>query len=243
MQWTYVGSGATSVSWTVNMPADPGDYEFRLFENGGYSRIATSPTVTVEPLSGGQPSLEVSATSVSGGKAVTVTLENGPGGNADWIALAAVGSSDTAYFQWTYVSPGSASMSWTVNMPDNPGDYEFRLFANGSYTRVATSPAVTVQPPASTEPSLDVSATSVSGGDTVTVTLTNGPGNSNDWLALAKVGASNGSYLKWSYVGSGATSMTWTVNMPTIPDDYEFRLFEKGGYTLLATSPPVVVNP
>ena len=29
------------------MPALPGDYEFRLFENGGYTRIATSPTVVV----------------------------------------------------------------------------------------------------------------------------------------------------------------------------------------------------
>jgi hypothetical protein len=29
------------------MPATLGDYEFRFFENGGYTRLATSPTVTV----------------------------------------------------------------------------------------------------------------------------------------------------------------------------------------------------
>jgi hypothetical protein len=29
------------------MPMTPGNYEFRLFRNGGYTRAATSPPVTV----------------------------------------------------------------------------------------------------------------------------------------------------------------------------------------------------
>ena len=35
------------VPWTVPMPSTPGTYEFRLFNNNGYTRVATSPTVTV----------------------------------------------------------------------------------------------------------------------------------------------------------------------------------------------------
>jgi hypothetical protein len=31
------------------MPTTPGNYEFRLFFNNGYTRLATSPTVTVTP--------------------------------------------------------------------------------------------------------------------------------------------------------------------------------------------------
>jgi hypothetical protein len=131
------------------MPATPGDYEFRLFENGGFTRIATSPTVTVgsapsEPPPDPPPptaALDVSATAVNGGDAVTVTLSDGPGNSYDWLALAGTGDPDTTYLQWIYVSPGA-----TVTMPATPGDYEFRLFENGGFTRIATSPTVVVGP-------------------------------------------------------------------------------------------------
>jgi hypothetical protein len=47
LQWTYVGAGVTDRTWTVNMPAAPGTYEFRLFPDNGYTRAATSPAVSV----------------------------------------------------------------------------------------------------------------------------------------------------------------------------------------------------
>jgi subtilisin family serine protease len=47
LRWVYVGAGVTTRTWTVTMPATPGTYEFRLFLNNGYTRGATSPTVTV----------------------------------------------------------------------------------------------------------------------------------------------------------------------------------------------------
>jgi hypothetical protein len=47
LQWTWVGAGVTTTTWTVTMPATPGTYEFRLFLNGYFIRGATSPTVTV----------------------------------------------------------------------------------------------------------------------------------------------------------------------------------------------------
>src|SRR5205085_20530 len=49
------------------------------------------------------PVLTVSATSVAAGAAVTVTLTNGPAGFLDWIALAATGTPNTSYLQYTYV--------------------------------------------------------------------------------------------------------------------------------------------
>jgi hypothetical protein len=47
LQWTYVGAGVTSRTWTVTMPTAPGQYEFRLFLNNGFGLEATSPAVTV----------------------------------------------------------------------------------------------------------------------------------------------------------------------------------------------------
>jgi hypothetical protein len=41
------GAGVTNRTWTVTMPATPGQYEFRFFLNDGYQRSATSPPVIV----------------------------------------------------------------------------------------------------------------------------------------------------------------------------------------------------
>jgi hypothetical protein len=46
--YTYVGLGVKSRTWTITAPSTPGVYEFRLFFNDGYTRAATSPTVTVQ---------------------------------------------------------------------------------------------------------------------------------------------------------------------------------------------------
>jgi subtilisin family serine protease len=417
LQWTYVGAGVTTRTWTVNMPATAGNYEFRLFVNN--VRAASSPPVQVDPailpspklssltpsgvmtgaagvtlvatgsgfvaasvvrwngadrpttfvsntqLSaaipasdlavngtaqvtvfspapgggtsaalpftvGGTPTLAVSATNVATGAPVTVTLTNGFGGATDWFALAASSAPNGTYLQWNYVGAGVTTRTWTVNMPTTAGTYEFRLFLNNGSTRAATSPAITVAagpsgtpvfsalnpssaptggagftlvatgsgfvatsvvrwngadrpttfvsstqlsaaipatdlavsgtaqvtifspaPGGGTSPSLPftiggsptlaVSATNVAADAPVTVTLTNGFGGATDWLALASSSASNGIYLKWTYIGAGVTTRTWTVNMPTTAGTYEFRLFLNNGSTRAATSPPVTV--
>ena len=231
LQWTYVGAGVTSRTWTITMPATAGPYEFRLFLNGTYARAATSPPVTV---SAAAPTLTVNTTSVGAGGSATVTLTGGPGGSTDRLVLAPVGAPDSTVLQWTYVGAGVTSRTWTVTMPATPGSYEFRLLLNGGPTRAATSPPVSVFAAA-----LAVNTTSVAPGESATVTLTNGPGGSTDWLVLAAVGAPDSSVLQWTSVGAGVTSRAWTVTMPAAPGNYEFRLLLNGGYTRAATSAPV----
>ncbi len=46
--YTYVGGGVTDRTWTVNMPAAPGEYEFRLFLDNGYTQAGVSPPVLVQ---------------------------------------------------------------------------------------------------------------------------------------------------------------------------------------------------
>jgi len=233
VQSTSVGAGVTTRTWTVT-PATAGNYEFRLFMGSGYNRIATSPQVTVNAPP--PPVLTVSATTVPPASQVTVTLTNGPGGSADWLALASVGAPNTSSIQSVNVGAGVTTRTWTVTL-SSPGSYEFRLFLNGGYIRAATSPTVTV-----TSPILTVSASSVTAGQPVTVTLTNGTGGPGDWLALAVVGSPNTSYVQWTYVGAGVTTRTWTVT-PATAGNYEFRLFFNNGYTRGATSPTVSVGP
>src|SRR5262249_38934028 len=140
VQWIYVGAGVVSRTWTVKMPM-PGTFEFRLFLNNGYTRAAASPTVAVKP-----PVLTVDAANVLGGTDVTVTPTNGLGGPQDWLACAYAGSRDTSCIEWVSVGSGVASRRWMVTTPTAGGTFEFRLFLNNGYTRVATSPPVTVAP-------------------------------------------------------------------------------------------------
>ena len=191
----------------------------------GHSRSAQAPTLTV------------SATTVTVGTPVTVTLINGQGGSTDWLAFAASGAPDASYLQWVYVGSGVTTRTWTVT-PATAGTYEFRLFLNGGYIRAGTSPIVTVTIPT---PVLTVSATTVTVGTPVTVTLNNGYGGSTDWLALAAVGAPDTSYLQWTYVGAGVKTRTWNVTPPGA-GTYQFRLFLNNGYTRAATSPTITVS-
>jgi hypothetical protein len=142
IQYIYVAAGVTTTTWTVAMPGTPGTYEFRLFLNKGYVRAATSPPITVT--AGAAPVLTVSATTATPGSPLNVTLTNGYGGATDWIALAATSAANTSYVKYFYVGAGVTTKTWTVTMPATSGTYEFRLFLNNGYTRVATSPPVTV---------------------------------------------------------------------------------------------------
>jgi subtilisin len=421
LTYVYVGTGITSRTWTTTLPSTAGSYEFRLFLNNGYSRVATSPTVTVDPnlnplpsisslspssaVAGGAgftltvngsgftaasavrwngvnrptvfvsstqlqsavsaadiaavgsasvsvttpapgggtsdslafaikpaPSLSVNPTSVPTEQPVTVTLNGGLGGASDWLAFASVGSPDTTNISWTYVGAGVTTRTWTVTAPSTTGSYEFRLYRDNVYVRVATSPAVTVTLPPSPAPtvtslspssmpagaaaftlavsgsnfvttsvvrwngmnrtttyfsgsqlrasipasdleaigsavvtvftpapggglsgalpfsitpppSLAVSTITAGGGSSVTVTLSNGLGGAQDWLALASTSAPNTTYIQYVYVGAGLTSLTWAVNMPSTAGTYEFRLFRDNGYTRVATSPAITVSP
>ena len=63
-----------------------------------------------------------------------------------------------------------------------------------------------------TGPNLMVSATSVVPGGSVQVTVSDGPGNRLDWVALAKVGSSLTSYVDWRYLSGTRTDSRFRSN-------------------------------
>jgi hypothetical protein len=186
------------------------------------------------------PVLSASASTVAAGSPVTVTLTNSPGGSGDWLSFAQSTAPNTSYTQFVYVGTGVTTRTWTVTAPSTPGTYEFRLFLNNGYVRAATSAPITITVPR--PPTLSVSTTTAAPGASVTVTLADGYGGNLDWLALASTSAPNTTYVAFTYVGSGVTSRTWTVTMPSTPGTYEFRLFLNNGYTRAATSAVVTVG-
>ena len=194
--------------------------------------------------------LTVSSTSVAGGATVSASLLNGPANPLDRVGLFAVGSNtqlDWKYLNGTQTAPATGLANATVPfvMPTAAGQYNFRLFPNGSSTPLVTSATVTVA--AVANPSITPSATSVTAGGTVTATVANGPGNSLDRVGLFAVGSNT--QLDWKYLnGTQTAPATGLVNasvsfvMPASSGQYNFRLLAGGSTTPLATSATVTVT-
>ena len=244
-----VAKNSGSCAFTMSVPA--GTYEFRLFSNDSYTRLATSSTVTVTSTA----SLGASPASVSGGGAVTVSWNGVTNPTThDWIGIYHPGDANSAYSVWAWdssctqvagnVAKTSGSCAFTMS---EPGTYEFRLFSNDSYTRLATSSTVTVTSTAS----LSASPASVSGGGAVTVTW-NGVTNptTHDWIGLYHPGDANSAFSLWAWdssctqvagnVAKTSGSCAFTMSVPA--GTYEFRLFSNDSYTRLATSSTVIVT-
>ena len=261
LNWKYLNDtrtapsvGLKSATLNFPMPATPGTYNFRFFANNTYTKLATSATVTAQS-SSTNASVSVNATTVAPGATVVVTVANGPGNPRDWLTLNPASASDQSYLDWKYLNgtrtaPATGLKSATVSftMPTTPGTYNFRLLANNTFTKLATSATVTVQS-ASGPPVVSVNKTTAVRGSTVQVTVTNGPGNPKDWMSLYASTAPDTSYLDWKYLNgtrtapaTGLKTATLTFTMPMTPGTYNFRLFSNNTITKLATSPTVTVQ-
>lgn len=76
---------------------------------------------------------------------------------------------------------------------------------------------------------------STQAGTVATVVVTNGPGNTTDWIALFPAGADT-AYLDWKYLNGstappsiGLTSAAIQQLLPVAPGNYELRLFASNG--------------
>jgi subtilisin family serine protease len=234
VQYTYVGGGVTSRTWTVTMPATGGTYEFRLFLDNGFTRAATSPPIIVTSRPNPVPALTAlsPARSLAGSAPFTLTVTG-------------AGFTNASVIRWNG-SPRSTTFVTATQL---------RATIPETDAAVAGTAQVSVSSPApgggtsnalpfviQAAPILTVSTTSAAPGANVTVTLRDGLGGAYDWLALAPAGAPSTSYATYTYVGAGVTTRTWTVAMPIAPGTYEFRLFLNNGFTRAATSPSVTVG-
>jgi sugar lactone lactonase YvrE len=227
-----IGGGVRTLTWTVTAPTTPGTYEFRLFLDGGFVRAATSPTVTVQPGVPGVTSLSpVRAT--AGGPAITLTV------NGSNFGATSVVSWDGANLPTTFVTNRQLRAEVPASLIATQGTAQVTVFTPAPGGGMSNGLPFTIGGP----PALTVSAMSVQPGNNVTVTLTDGPGGVRDWLAFADAADPVTSYLEWTYVGSGVSTTTWTVTVPTTPGTYQFRLFPTDSFELLATSPTVTVAP
>ena len=147
--------------------------------------------------------------------------------------------------------PGAAAATgtcaFTIPSTSPPGTYEFRLFANDSFTRLVTSNTLTV-----TTNNLRVSPATVAAGGAVTVQWTGiASPTPRDWIGLYRSGAADSAFLAYMYVSCSPTaglaapagSCAFTTPASLAPGAYEFRLFLNDGFTRLTVSNGFTVTP
>lgn len=268
--WEYVPNSGTSgeVSFYINKA---GVYEVRIFDSSAYTRAAVSgaslqvgtdvpPDDDEEEEEDDEEEEEPGEGTSSGSYTVTTNKSTYKSGETievrfttpspresynDWVGLYAVGDGDQRYKVWK--SLPSDITSGTVTFTATVGTYEVRLFDSGAYTRVASSPQITVSsetaPPPENESGyeLELNETELMVGETVTVSWTAPSSDNlqNDWIGVYFSTASNGSYKAYRYTDektSGSFSYT-----PNSPGTYEFRYLKNNGYTSVGKSPTFVV--
>ena len=85
-------------------------------------------------------------------------------------------------------------------------------------------------------------------GQTVTAAVSNGPGNTGDWVGLYFATDPDSTVVDWKYLsgsktrpGSGLTSAS-VLFTPTVPGTYNVRFFQNDSTTKLATSATLTVK-
>ena len=146
-----VGNGSyTSQQFT---PAVTGTYRWTVMYGGDANNLAASSTCTdpshavdLAVLVAGGVSLVATPAAAAPGADLTVTWSGiASPTTTDWVGLFASGAPDSDVMAWKY-TPGTAGATVTIRIPTGTfdGTYELRLFAQNSYTRLATSGPITV---------------------------------------------------------------------------------------------------
>jgi hypothetical protein len=228
VQWTYIGGQMSGSTTFNNIPA--GSYEARAYRDNTYEILATS-------------SFSVVSTTVSTNKAVytqgetvVVTFASMPGNQNDYISINTAGSAPNAGFVATQYTTGEVNGTRSfANLP--VGSYEARAYLDNTFTVLATT-SFTVSASTTT---ITTDKITYADGETVIVSWTDLPGNTNDWIAIYPSGSPDtGPATQWLYTNGAASGMHAFTGIPS--GSYEARAYLNNTFSVLARSPIFVVG-
>jgi Calx-beta domain/Right handed beta helix region len=268
IDWKYLSgtrtapaTGLKSATLSFTMPAKAAVYNVRFFANSGYTRLATSGNIVINT------ALSISDVTVTEGNSLTKTATftvklSVPSSSPVSVKYATANGTATAGSDYVAKSGAltfnvgitSLTLPVTVNGDTTVEPNETFTVNLSSPTNALIADAqgvgtITNDDAAGSSPSVSVNDTTATPGQTITVTVAGGPGNTTDWIGLYRTTAADSTYLEWKYLNgtrtapaAGVASAGMTFTMPTVAGTYNFRFFAKNSYIKLATSATVTVQ-
>lgn len=182
--------------------------------------------------------VNVDRTQADPGQTVTATFSRADHNRA-WVGFYEASSPDRNYIEYEYVRD-LPDRTYTVTLPQEPGQYQFRYFGDGTYGQLlASSPIITVGAGAH---SVSVDQDRVGPGDTINATFTR-PAHNSAWIGFYRLPEDQdqvtqfSNYLAYQYLRD-LPGDTYSVTAPDEVGKYVFILFGDGG-----SSNPVAVSP
>ena len=232
-EWSYL-KDFKSDSFTVIAPKELGKYDFRIFQDAGYIRVAISHPVLVVQY---QPVIKLLKLDVYPGEKISVTYGDPPIFQDAWIGFYQEGSPDNGYRSYSYLRDLKDS-TYTVDAPKELGRYNFRIFLDAGYVLVGVSESVKVK---QYQPSFTISQTEVDGVKKIVVRFFNPPIFQDAWIGFYQEGSPDNGYRSYSYLRDLKDS-TYTVDAPKELGRYNFRMFLDAGYVLVGVSESVMIS-
>ena len=199
----FVGS---SGMLKLEAPASSGSYDLRLYNLTGGEEMTSLNFVVIVPVVAASPGLVYNC------EEIKVSYSGAPGFDNDWIGMYRSGASNSDYTARQYLE-GKENGTVTFGASD-PGAYNFRMFENNTYTRLATSNDVTVKIYNGTR--VLASSTHVPPGGTITVTYWGAPASGTGVIGMYGVTRPDKFPIETRALGSSSCGrMTW--QLPTTP--------------------------
>jgi hypothetical protein len=192
------------------------------------SKSASSSTVA-EPKEAGDIRLKFEDT-VRGGAELSVSW-SGDSASRDSIVVVAADAADNVR---TGAKRVEENESVTINVPDEPGDYEVRYFDAASNSVIAKSDLTVALP----EISMTAPASGMAGSE-IDIEWT-GPNDRSDHLTIAEQRYSGNEYLMYSAIAKGSPT---SIRLPDVGGEYQLRYISGGDKAIWKTQNIEVITP
>lgn len=234
---SYQSIASSSGSINMKAPAGDGAYNLRMYNASGEELASLDFHVSV-------PALTAAPASINACETVTINYSGAPGYENDWIGMYKSGSPDGSYMTKRYLN-GKENGTVALEAPD-PGSYNFRLFVNDSFTKLATSNNIDAK--AAVGNKVIATPSHVGPGGTVTVTYWGAPPEGTGVIGMYGVNRPDKFYISMTPIGSKSCGSI-TYRLPRSSGQYDFRMFHsqitevgQGAYQILGQSNVVTVS-
>lgn len=203
----YVRPVAGQSNYTLNVPAEAGDYEVRYVLNEREAVAASQPVRVIK----GAAQITAPAQALTG-ELITVQA-SGPVAEGNWVGIAEQGSPGSSYLDYVYVE--QANSRYELKVPANSGTYEIRFIAKEG-DKILAQQAVSVR-----DAPVSITAPNTAAPGSRIKVQTTGPFHASHWIGFAPKGSDVSTYLDYARPTGASSEVELTA--PDQPGEYEIR--------------------